>query len=112
MERAATWPDTPETDLRRDLAQCEAQAALLEKGIETLRERMGRAAGASGPGLHPPSAMADANSGAAAAPPADPDPAAPPRSESEAIAHRISVQEQMRELTAAYAEVLRRHLKL
>ena len=63
MERAAAWPDTPETDLRRDLAQCEAQAALLEKGIEALRARMGVAGGVSGPGLHPPSQTADANSG-------------------------------------------------
>ena len=32
------------------------------------------------------------------------------REESERLIHRISVQEQMRDLTAAYAEVLKRHL--
>ena len=76
MERAAAWPETSEAELARDLAQCEAQVALLEKGVEALRAR---AAGAA-PG------------------------------DAEALAHRISVQDQMRELTAAYAEVLRRHL--
>ena len=76
MERAAAWPDTPEAELVRDLSQCEAQVALLEKGVETLRSR-----------LH------DA-----------------PAGESETLEHRLAVQDQMRELTAAYAEVLRRHL--
>jgi hypothetical protein len=76
MERAAAWPETPETDLTRDLLQCEAQAALLEKAVEALRERL------------------------VVAPPADAD----------ALARRIAIQDQMRELTAAYAEVLRRHL--
>ena len=76
MERAAAWPETPEADLTRDLLQCEAQVALLEKAVETLRERLG------------------------AAPPA----------EADVLARRIAIQDQMRELTAAYAEVLRRHL--
>jgi hypothetical protein len=76
MERAAAWPETSEADLVRDLSQCDAQVALLEKGIETLRAR------------------------ADAAPPG----------EAEALARRLSIQDQMRELTAAYAEVLRRHL--
>ena len=77
VERAGAWPDTPEVDLRRDLAQCEAQTALLEKGIDALRARL--------------------ESG--------------PATESEVLAHRVSVQEQMRDLTAAYAEVLRRHVE-
>lgn len=77
MERAAAWPETPEAELARDLAQCEAQVALLEKGIESLRAR------------------------GAGAPPG----------EAEGLARRISIQDQMRELTAAYAEVLRRHLQ-
>ena len=76
MERAAAWPETSEAELVRDLSQCDAQVALLEKGVETLRAR-----------LHD----------------------APP-GESEALERRLSVQSQMRDLTAAYAEVLRRHL--
>jgi hypothetical protein len=75
MERAAAWPDTPEADLVRDLQQCEAQIALLEKGVEALRGRLKEAPG------------------------------------EETLAHRASIQDQMRELTAAYAEVLRRHLQ-
>jgi hypothetical protein len=35
---------------------------------------------------------------------------ASPPGEAEALARRLSIQDQMRELTAAYAEVLRRHL--
>jgi len=76
MERAAGWPETPDTELARDLAQCDAQVALLDKGVETLRAR-----------------LLDAPPGA-----------------SEALERRLAVQDQMRDLTAAYAEVLRRHL--
>jgi hypothetical protein len=77
MERAAAWPETPETNLARELAQCEAQVALLERGVEALRARVAEA------------------------------PAGP---QAEALERRLSIQDQMRELTAAYAEVLRRHL--
>lgn len=35
---------------------------------------------------------------------------AAPAGDAERISHRISVQEQMRDLTAAYAEVLERHI--
>ena len=75
MERAAAWPETPEADLVRDLQQCVAQIALLEKGVAALRARVAEAPG------------------------------------DEALAHRASIQDQMREMTAAYAEVLRRHLE-
>jgi len=79
MDRAAAFPQTSESELARDLAQCEAQVALLEKGVEALRIRL------------------------AENPPQDAD-------GTEALQHRLAIQDQMRELTAAYAEVLRRHL--
>ena len=90
MERAAAWPGTAEADLVRDLQQCEAQIALLEKGVEALRTRLKDAP--------------DSEAGAATSETMAPEAA-------EAIAHRASIQDQMRELTAAYAEVLRRHLE-
>lgn len=76
MERTAAWPETSEPDLTRDLQQCEAQMALLDKGVESLRARQKDV----------------------------------PPDQADALAHRLSIQEQMRELTGAYAHVLRNHL--
>lgn len=84
MSRAAAWPETSDADLAQDLAHCLDQVQLLEKGIERLRARL---ADSSGDG--PERGATNASD--------------------ETLTHRLSIQEQMRDLTAAYAEALRRH---
>ena len=76
MAKAASWPDTAEGDLRRELRQCLDQVELLEKAVAGLRRTLDEA---------------------------------PPNPER--VTRRVGIQEQMRELTAAYAEALRRHLE-
>ena len=134
VERAATWPDTPERDLLADLKRCRDQVALLERGIAELNSRLPEAARSrlrrgseqdgdsslGGPAeLEPESRVAPATDPLTRVPDdsrsdspggAEDSAASLPADEVERLLRRIAVQSQMRDLTAAYAEVLRRHM--
>jgi hypothetical protein len=107
LTKAALWPDQSSEELGLELERCRDQLALLTKAVADLKARVAGIAPASGvPGT--PEAVGRPG-GAPAAPVAAPESDAsmgPDR-----LAHRLEVQEQTRDLTAAYAEALRRHLE-
>ena len=109
IERATGWPEAPDDELLRDLNQCLEQMSLLEKGIAALKRQLEKTPPAKAPPRETVPAEArhafpGRQDDAERAKPAE---MSPEPDEVERMSHRLAIQQQTYELTAAYVTVLR-----